>query len=182
MNVLKAVFGIDFTLAEGGASRFHHNCLPGGLALVSATQKAMLELHLRTASMAAALVGPLIFLTVVLGILANNGWLVLPVLLLTGGLGFWHVHAIHRIVLRSRDIATVLPESDIPVSIATTPSPRKVLLGLVVCNVVLAVMSGGLVLLSDRSFYVVVGAIGCGIATLLALVFIGVWIKAPRPA
>lgn len=181
MNVLKTIFSIECTVAEGSAFQFHHNTLPGGSVVVSAAQKVTLDHHLRKASIAAALVVPLIFLTVVFSLLSNNAWGALPVLLLTAGLGFWHVRAIHRIV-GPTDLSSGSQKPFATSSATTTSSPRKTLLGLVVVNVALALLGGSFALLSDRSVHVVFGTIACSIATLLALVFSGLWIKAPRSA
>ena len=178
MNILKKIFGVDLQPGEGGSALFHHAALPGGKAVVSSDQKALLEAHLSTASIVAVLLVVSGFLMVVLGQLLQNGWIVFIAPLLAGVLGFVHVRTVQRIVQANAG----LPQAPVAApSAAKVAQARKVFSGFALFCIVMAVVAGSTALISDRNYLVVVSTIGCGLFILLALVFCWVVLKT-RPS
>jgi len=181
MTLLQKVFGIDFNPADGGAFLFRHLGMPGGKAMVDGTQKAVLEAHIRKASTLTVWLLVVSFMLLVLGKLADNGWLLLPPVLLFFALIAWHFRSVQRIALSAHAGANLAPVSTPKPTDAQVVAARKVMLGFALVCVALSALGASAALLSQRSFYVVAGSVGCGLSLLLALVFAWAWMKA-RPS
>ncbi len=181
MALLQKVFGIDFTPADGGAYLFRHLGMPGGKAVVDGTQKAVLETHIRKASTLTVWLFAMGFVLLVLGQLADNGWLLLPPVLLLCALLAWHFRSVQRIALSAQAGAHAAPVGTPKPTDVQVAAARKVLLGFALVCVALSALGASAALLSQRSFYVLAGSVGCGLSLLLALVFAWAWMKA-RPS